>query len=142
MSSETEQLLVEGRSNTGCPDSTGYVQFIPFNVDIPLPPTILVPPKMLGMAMGMEQALALCLMSVHQQQMDRKEESAGRSANRFGHRTRHPQPLLEEHICTRANNSATLSYVIRLMGCLNRVINHFVIKPLCAWQQIDGKRKH
>lgn len=81
MSSETEQLLVEGRSNTGCSDSVGYVQFIPFNVDIPLPPTILVPPKTLGMAMGMEQALALCLMSVHQQQMDRKEESAGRSAN-------------------------------------------------------------
>lgn len=52
----------------------------------------------------------------------------------FGHWT--------QHVCTRANSSATLPYVIRLMCCLNRVINHFVIKPLCAWQQTDGERKH
>lgn len=56
-------------------------QFIPFSVDIPLPPTIQVSPKMLGMVMGMEPALALCLTSVHQQQIDRKEKSARRSAN-------------------------------------------------------------
>lgn len=100
------QLLMEG-------------QFILFNVDIPLPPTIQVSPEMLGMAMGMEQALALCLMSVHQQQIDRKKKSARRSANHFGHWTRHPELLFEENICTRTKNSATLSYVIRLMCCLN-----------------------
>lgn len=42
---------------------------------------IQISPKMLGMAIVMEPALALCLMSVHQQQIERKEKSAGRSGN-------------------------------------------------------------
>lgn len=74
MSSKTEQFLMERRSKPGCPDS--YKPFIPFNVDVLLPPTIQVSPKMLGIAMGMEQVLALCLMSAHQQQIDRKEKPA------------------------------------------------------------------
>lgn len=58
---------------------------------------------------------------------------------KFGHQA---GPLFEGPICAGANNSAALLYIIRLMCCLNRVINHFVIKALCAWQQIDGKQKH
>lgn len=66
MSYEMEQLLMERRNNPGCPGSGGYVQFIPFKVDIPSPPTLSVTPRMLGMPMGMEQVFALCLLSFHQ----------------------------------------------------------------------------